>query len=219
MKRWGAVALLVLLSGCASDYTSNAGKSLQLLKLAVHRGHVEPTASSVAAKPFYQLQAISPDGEAILILGGVEGDVQAWYGRNGEAIFLDHGEVVRTLGLRQNVDHVRWSSDDPFRTGLQRLDRELATTRTVDWSPGYRYGIAEHVRLTPVRIENVDILGTMHALQRIDEVVNADGSGFVAHNTYWVDPADGFVWRSHQVVAPGMPLDLVELRPLKDGSP
>jgi hypothetical protein len=188
--------------------------------MAMQRHHVEaPTAASVASKPYYQLKAVSPDGQAILILGGVEGDVQGWYGHEGEAVFLDHGQVVRTLGLSANVDGMRWASVNPFHAGLQNLQTEITTSRVADWSPGYRYGVAEEVRLVPVRMESVDILGTVRQLRRIDEFVSAGDAQFNAQNTYWIDPADGFVWRSHQVIAPGLPLDLIELRPYREPNP
>ena len=220
MKLWLAATLLSLLAGCASESTSKYGKGVDLLRMAMHRNHVEaPTAAQVASKPYYQLQAISPDGQAIMILGGVEGDVQGWYGHDGDAVFLDRGQVVRTIGLRANIDAARWASNNPFEAGLQTLQSELTTSRVVDWSPGYRYGVVEEVRLVPVRMESVDILGTSHQLRRVDEFVRAVDAHFEAKNTYWVDPADGFVWRSHQVIAPGMPLDLIQLRPYKESHP
>ncbi|HTA65901.1 MAG TPA: YjbF family lipoprotein, partial [Xanthomonadaceae bacterium] len=113
----------------------------------------------------------------------------------------------------------RWPSGNPFVPGLQGLGSGFEGIRIVDWSPGYRYGVAEHVRLVPAGMEDVNILGTIHHLRRVDEHVDSPEAGFTAENHYWIDPADGFIWKSHQVVAPGMPLDLVQLRPYRDGTP
>ena len=212
----GAAMLAILLGGCSSIY----GENLNAVRTALHgQPKVVPTAESVAARPYFQLLGTSPDGTGILILGGVEGDLRAWYGHSGEAVFMDNGLVVRTFGLRQNLDDTHWPSGNPFARGLQTLGSGFEGERIVDWSPGYRYGIAEHVHIVPAGMEDVDILGTVHHLQRIDEHVSVPEVRFVAENHYWVDPADGFVWKSHQVIAPGMPLDFVELRPYRGANP
>jgi len=181
-----------------------------------HSVRIDPTPSSVAAKPYFQLQATSPKGQAILILGSVEGDLQGWYGQGGEAVFLRRGVVVRTIGLPQNLDDTQWPSGNPFSAGLHTLNSPFEGIRIVDWSPGFRYGVTVRDRLVPAGMEDVTILGTVHRLRRIDEQVNAPSAGFAAVNHYWVDPADGFIWKSHQVVAQGFPLDFVQLRPYRD---
>lgn len=208
--------LATLLAGCSSSYSDG----LNAVKAAMHSRHeIAPTADSVAAKPYFQMLAISPDGKAVMVLGGIEGEVQGWYGSTGDGLFLDHGLVVRTIGLRANLDATHWVSADPFAVGLQSIGSGFDGTRTVDWSPGYRYGVVEHVHLAPAGVEDVNILGTIHRLQRVNEHVSAPEAGFSADNRYWVDPADGFIWKSHQVVAPGVPLDLVQLRPYRGANP
>jgi hypothetical protein len=217
-KRSGWIALLAvaLLAGCASG---NYRNGLDAVKMVMHRPKpAMPTAAEVAAKPFFQMRASSPDAQAVLILGSVEGDMQGWYGEAGDAMFVVHGQVVRTIGLHQNLDDAHWTSADPFARGLQNLDGVFAGTRRVDWSPGYRYGLEMHVNLRPAAMEDVDILGTVHHLRRIDESVSVPAASFAAENHYWVDPLDGFIWKSHQVVAPGVPLDLIVLRPYREAS-
>ena len=209
----GVLALLALMAGCSPTYRTG----MATIRQAFHsrHGQVDLTPSSVAAKPYFQLEATSPDGQAILILGSVEGDLQGWYGRGGEAVFLKRGVVVRTLGLNQNLDDTLWPSGSPFTAGLHTLNSSYEGIRLVDWSPGYRYGVTVSDRLVPAGMEDVAILGTIHHLRRFDEQLNAPTAGFAGVNHYWVDPADGFIWKSHQVIAPGLPLDLVQLRPYR----
>jgi Group 4 capsule polysaccharide lipoprotein gfcB, YjbF len=217
VRQLGCPAMLaLLLVGCSSSYR----EGVDTVRLAFH-GHqrVDATPAEVAAKPFFQLQATSPDGQAVLILGGVDDGLQGWYARDGQAIFLDHGVVARTIGLKQNLDDTHWPSGNPFVQGLHTLRSTVEVVRVVDWSPGYRYGVTLQVRLVPAGTEDVMILGTVRRLLRVDEHVFAPAAGFTAENHYWVDPSDGFVWKSHQVVAPGMPLDLVELRPYRNPAP
>lgn len=210
------LALLALMAGCSPTYRSG----MDTIRQALHNRHgqIDPTPSSVAAKPYFQLQATSPYGQAILILGSVEGDLQGWYGRGGEGIFLRRGVVVRTIGLPQNLDDTLWPSGNPFDAGLHMLNSPFEGARLVDWSPGFRYGVTVSDRLVPAGMEDVAILGTVHHLRRFDEQLSAPAAGFAGVNHYWVDPADGFIWKSHQVVAPGMPLDLVQLRPYREAA-
>ena len=207
---WLVAFCVLTLSACSP----NSRGGLDALKLSMHRtSTVHPTAASVAATPYFQMQVETSTGQAILILGSVEGDLLGWYGKNGQAVFTRHGVVVRTLGLAQNLDHTQWPTDNPFARGLQHLQGPTSDQRVLDLSPGYRYGVTLQAQLLPGPIENVDILGSVHRLQRVDELVRLDALGLKGSNHYWVDPASGFIWKSHQWIAPGLALDLIALRP------
>jgi hypothetical protein len=186
--------------------------SVQAIRLAVHGESVHPTAESVAASPYYQLQANGPDGEAILVLGKVEDGKLGWYGQGDDILFTRDGVLVKTVGLPQNLGAMALSgAADPFATGLQHVNAPMSYMRTVDWSPGYRYGVVMQATLTPESTDNVEILGTTHHLRRYDEHLSGPAGSYT--NRYWVDPADGFIWKSRQYVAPGFPIELIALRP------
>ncbi|MGE7136672.1 YjbF family lipoprotein [Luteibacter sp. NPDC031894] len=192
--------------------------SLEAVRLAMRRESVHPTAASVAETPYFQLQANGPDGEAILVLARVENGVLGWYGTGHDIVFTRDGVVVKTVGLPQNLDGSAIQGTDPFRDGLQHLTGPLEYARRVDWSPGYRYGVVLKARLEPKALEDVEILGTVHHLRRIDEHVSAPALGLSLTNRYWIDPSDGFIWKSRQYVAPGLPLELIQLQPYREAS-
>ena len=201
------------LAGC----TAVSLGSVDSIRQAVSGGTTEhPTAASVAATPYYQLQVDAPGGEAIMLLASVQGDLQAWYGQDGQAVFLRHGVLVRTVGLEANLDHVAFDGGDPFASGLQHVQAPISYRRVLDWSPGYRYGIAATAQLEPKGVENVEILGQVRQLRRYDEHVRAERAHFDVTNRYWVDPVDGFIWKSRQHVAPGQTLELIQLRPYRE---
>jgi hypothetical protein len=212
-----AMGLVTLLSsGCT---TVSLG-SIDTLKQAVAGGTaVHPTAASVAAQPYFQLQVSSHDGEAVMILASVQGAWLGWYGTDGQAVFLRHGLLVKTLGLTQNLDTLLLPQEDPFAAGLQHLQQPITYTRVMDWSPGYRYGVQAQAQLSPKAMEDVEILGTVHHLRRIDERVRSTEAGLDVTNRYWVDPVDGFIWKSRQYAAPGLPLELIQLRPYRESAP
>jgi hypothetical protein len=212
-----AMGLATLLSvGC----TTVSMGSIDALKQAVdHRADVHPTAASVAAQPYFQLQVSSHDGEAIMILASVQGARLGWYGADGQAVFLRHGLLVKTLGLTRNLDTVLLPQEDPFASGLQHLQQPITYVRVMDWSPGYRYGVQAQAQLSPKAMEDVEILGTVHHLRRIDERVRSAEVGLNVVNHYWVDPTDGFIWKSRQYAGPGLPLELIQLRPYRESTP
>ena len=221
-RRGGAgtlrVAMLLaalVLAGC----TAVSSSSIDAVKLAIRQHHQPPlTAAEVAARPYYQLEASTPSGHAVLILGNLDGKREDWYGAHGVVVFLEHGQVVRTAGLPQNLDGLQQAADNPFARGLQRLTAPVEYTRYEDWSPGYRYGVPVHVRLTPAGTGQLAILGQTRTVLRVDEQLDAPAAGWHAVNHYWVDPADGFVWKSVQQVTPGLPITLVQLRPYRGAS-
>jgi hypothetical protein len=213
-KLSGLACLLViaLLAGC----TAVSSSSVDAVKLVVqqHRAHT-PTAAEVAARPYYQMEARTRDGHAVLILGNVDGTRQDWYGSHGVVVFLEHGQVVQTAGLSQNLDGLRQVAGNPFAKGLQHLSGPLDYVRHEDWSPGYRYDVPVQAQLVPVGHEQLTILGKVHPVLRVDEHLRAPAAGIDATNHYWVDPRDGFIWKSVQQIAPGLTITLVQLRPYR----
>ncbi|WNL45581.1 YjbF family lipoprotein [Dyella sp. BiH032] len=211
------LAALAAASCAVTACTDVSFGSADTIRQAIRGGtEVHPTAASVAAEPYYQMQVNAPGGQAILLLAATQGDVQGWYGPDGQALFLRHGVIVRTVGLDANLDHATLDASDPFISGLQHVQGPVEYRRVLDWSPGYRYGVAAKARLEPKGAEDVEILGQAHRLLRYDERVSAEGAGFDVVNRYWVDPADGFIWKSRQHAAPGQTLELIQLRPYRE---
>jgi hypothetical protein len=207
-------ALLAVLA--LSSCTPISSATVDAVKLAARGRHmVPPTAAEVAARPYYQLQARSPDGSAVLVLGNVDGSRQAWYGSRHEVVFIEHGRVVQTSGLAQNLDGLQLPDDDPFARGLHTLQAPRRYRRLEDWSPGYRYGVTVEAELIPQGEETIEILGVNRRLRRVDERIEAPAVHYQAINHYWIDPRDGFIWKSEQHLAPGLWLQLVQLRPYR----
>lgn len=204
--------LLAATAGCSNLSTATT----DTVRLLTHgnKNSVSPTPESVAAKPYYQLEVSSKAGSALLILGNIDHDREAWYSATGEILFLHHGVLVKTWDMQPDIIATRLPADSPFRSGLQHLQGAVQSTRSLDL-PGYRQGVTATSTLTPVGMEDVTILEKPHRLLRIDEHLEAPAAGFAADNRYWVDPADGFVWKSRQSIPGGLTLTLTELKPYR----
>lgn len=208
-----AAACALLAAGCADVSRS----SIDAMRLS-WRGQpkLAPTAEQIAAKPHYQMRATTARGDAVLILGNVDGERQLWYGKDGVIVVLQHGRVVQTMGLAENLDGSRGQvATDPFRVGLHTLNSPQTYTRIDDWSPRYRYGVTVRGELKAAGSDDIEILGRQRRVLLVTEDVAARDANFHATNRYWVDPADGFVWMSEQHVLPGLRMRLVQLRPYR----
>lgn len=214
------VCLLLAATLAASGCSTLSDASVGTLGLLIHgdKSTVSPTAASVAAKPYYQLEVSSRAGLALLILGNIDHGREAWYDAAGGILFLHYGVLVKTWNMRPDLVATRLPADSPFRSGLQHVQTPTQTSRSLDL-PGYRYGVTATSTLTPEGLHDVDILGTFHRLLRVDEHIRAPSIGFEADNSYWVDPTDGFVWKSRQSIPGGLTLTLTELRPYRGKQP
>lgn len=214
-----ACALLLAVSAMAGCTTLSTA-TVDTLQAAIggNRKAISPTAATVAARPYYQLELQSDAESAVLILGNIDHGRQAWYDARDSIVFLHHGVLVKTSGLRANIVATRLPADSPFITGLENLNGPVTSKRQMDL-PDYRYGITATSRLVPDGMHEVTILGQAHQLLLVEEHIQAPAIGFAATNRYWVDPADGFVWKSRQTIPDGITLTLTQLRPYRGERP
>lgn len=208
--RSSLIVAALLLGGC-SDWARGVAETARRV---VHPSPELPTSAQVMARPYFQMQVDQGRHSAVLVLGNIDGEREAWYSHDGVILFLRHGVLVKSWGLAPgNLDATALPADSPFVTGLQRLTGTVSSTRRVDLSPGYRYGVSLVSELSPGPLESVQVLGQSHQLRRIDEHVRAVGLHWQADNRYWVDPADGLVWKTRQTLPTGTTLTLTMLRP------
>lgn len=213
----GLLAAAALLAGC----TSVSRSTVDTMRLYWHgTPRLTPTAEQVNAKPYFQMHVTSKGADAILILGNVDGVREYWYGPAGTALVLENGRVVQTIGLAENLDGSRiQGATNPLAHGLQAMSAATTYDRVDDWSPGYRYGVPVHASLKTTGEASIDILGTSHAVMLVTEEVSSPVGDYHATNRYWVDPTDGFVWKSQQQVMPGVTMTLTQLRPYRGARP
>jgi hypothetical protein len=205
--------LLLAINGC-SDVSRGSVGALYLWWHGTAK--LSPTLAQVNAKPYYQMRASTDDGDAILVLGNIDGNRQYWYGADHVVIVLQDGRIVQTIGLARNLDGSRITeTTGPYAVGLHTLHSPVVYERIDDWSPGYRYGIPISATLSPAGKTDIDILGTEHHVLLVMESLASPLAHYHACNRYWVDPKDGFVWMSEQQVLPGLNIRLVQLHPYR----
>lgn len=206
----GLAALLLVtlgLSGCGVVGRT----SIKSVQMAIQgTPDVQPTAAEVAAIPYPQIKVRGPNGGAVLVLGNVDAGRQAWYSSERSIVFLQDGLLVGTHGGTPELQNMWIEGENPFRT-LHTLEGATTVKRRYDLMPGYRFGLEVTGTLERVGREQIDILGTARDLIHVREVLR--GEDWKAENEYWVDPANGFIWKSRQAIDPSTHLDITQLKP------
>ena len=200
-------ALSLLLAGCgAVAQASLKGAGIVL------RGKpdVAVNADTVAASRFAQIKVTSSEGGAILVLGNIDGERQAWYSSDENIVFLQQGLIVATHGGAPELRGMSVLGSNPFND-LRTVLPGTTVQRRYDVMPGYRYGMTAIGTLQPLGLETLNILGKTRNLLHVRE--SLQGDDWVATNHYWVDPGNGFIWKSAQAIAPGASLEIIQLKP------
>ncbi|QWT20721.1 YjbF family lipoprotein [Bacillus sp. NP157] len=218
-RRFASAALCLAIAGLGA--CSDLSRSLvQTVRGGVLGGDALPVSpAEVASRPLFQALAETQHGKGLLILGNVDGTREAWYGPHETAVFLEHGRIAKTANLDGDLVASRIVGMDPFAAGLNHVTDAVEYDSVDDWSPGYRFGVPVHGRLTRGALETVTILERPKTLLRIDERRDSAAAGWSVENHYWVDPDTGFIWKSQQTLAPGLRVEVTQLKPRLQGGP
>ena len=225
-----ALAVAALVGGCSSGGTSPFEKLRPLLEDRIFGGPVfedeKPkveapppvTREILAAVPFatIALRTATTEEPVYVVATADNGGYVTYQDRVRRSVVMRGGLLTATHGLGYNLAAVKHHQDDP-----------LIRARPLDGWPGQivrnyqftRNGASDYeitVTCTYQRVarEQVEILEITFNLERVLETCSNGYRTFA--NTYWADPATGFVWKSEQWVGPRLPAFTVEvIRPYK----
>jgi group 4 capsule polysaccharide lipoprotein GfcB/YjbF len=208
MRVTAAIAsMAMILAGCGVVGRT----SIKTVQMAMQgKPDVQPTAQSVAANRYPQIKVSGSQGGAILILGNIEEERQAWYSSDRSIVFLKDGLIVGTHGGTPQLQRMHIEGVSPFHH-LHLMTAPVIVERRYDVMPGYRFGMEVTGTLERLGTEDVKILGNTRTLLHVRERLR--GQGWRRDNHYWVDSDNGFIWKSVQAIAPDASLEIVQLKP------
>ncbi|MBT3536865.1 MAG: YjbF family lipoprotein [Rhodospirillaceae bacterium] len=196
----------LLLGNCATSPI--LGNAVDLVKAQVF-GHPDlPLRRSTVAKlPYASMTArVGTGPQALLLLARSQGDEQHWIsGLDRSVLALRGGRVVKTFGFPENLKNTRADQIDPVDRLLHKLTEPVRHTRYIDLDLGSNFGLTidsvfERIGPKKLRIVELDFDTIL-----VRERNSARSVNWKFENLYWVDPADGFVWKSRQVIARSFP--------------
>ena len=196
----------LLLGGCITSPI--IGNAFDVAKVQIF-GHPDlPLRRSTVAKlPYASMTARIGDGpQALLLLSRSQGDEQHWIsGLDRSVLALRGGRVVKTFGFPENLMNTRADMADPVNRQLHKLEHPVRHTRYIDLDLGAHFGLvvdSEFETLGPRKLRIVELDFDTILVREHNKVRSLR---WQFDNLYWVDPADGFVWKSQQVIARSFP--------------
>jgi hypothetical protein len=160
--------------------------------------------ASIAAK-------IGKGPRSLLILWRIERNDLHWLSADSAAVVTRHGRVVKTAGFPENLTDTRSSMRDPVELGLHKPANLGRFARQIDLDGPARYGVQIQSTFEPLGPRQISIAEIDFDTVVVRERCTATTLNWSFTNDYWVDPADGFVWRSRQTIARGFPPIIIEI--------
>ncbi len=156
------------------------------------------------------------DGQQIfVVLGFNENGQQKWITRDRAMLVTQHGRLVKTLGMADNLNDVSNLANDPLRDALHLSDG-ASWARAMSWTENGqpRAGSATS-RFTRLKDEVLQLAGEPVACRVWQEEVSAD-DGHAWRNTFWIDTTSGQVRQARQMLgADTIPVEFTILKPAK----
>jgi hypothetical protein len=158
---------------------------------------VEINRERVNNLPYASMAAnIGKGPRSILILWRTEREDLHWIAADGSAVVTRGGRVVKTAGLPINLRESLPVGNDPISQGLQNTMTPVRAIRMIDADDAYGMRIDSTIEpLGPATISIAEIDFDTLVFREINQVQHLN---WTFENLYWVDPADGFVWKSRQ---------------------
>ncbi len=173
--------------------------------------------AAISNLPYASIKAkIGRGPEALLILWRFDAAGHHWLSADDVAIVTDAGRVVQSAGLPETLRSTESRQVDPLVLGLHDKDMPVRHFRTVTLQDkeGGRNEFVIHSSFTRLERAKIQIAEIDFDTIRIEENCIATTVNWSFKNTYWVDPADGFVWKSQQHIARSYgPLTIEVLKP------
>ncbi len=211
----GAASLA--LAGCASDpILTSVAEGFAANRKARKQAY---TPEAIRKLPYATMGVrVGKSRQALVVLARNVNDDLHWVSTNKVLFVTRHGRLIRTNGLIKDVRTTRFGSSDPVQTGLQNISRDESLIRFMDLRPARDQD--QDVPATSVfRVKEegvITILGRPQPVLRVEEHVSVWRWNWHVNNQYWVDLADGFVWRSRQHLVPQLEeLELEIFKPAK----
>ncbi len=211
------VISLVLLAGCLSGCSLQSNPYLDTLQAAtVGAPDASKTAAEVAAIPYASAYLTVGDlPRAFVVLAFAEQGQMKWISADRNLFVMQHGRLVKTVGLDTDLQRLDAIQLDPLSKPLDISSQGSGWQTQAEWSRDYVSGHELHSILYRRELEMKDILGQSRQLLHIEEQVDDRQLDTHWRNDYWVDPTSGEMVISRQQMGPKMPIiEFTLLKPL-----
>ncbi|WP_261644234.1 YjbF family lipoprotein [Erwinia mallotivora] len=209
---------LLLLCLCLQACTQTQKGLTDTVELALlGPDDVEVSSEQIDNLPYASMYLRLNDGQRIfVVLGFDENGQQKWITRDQSVLVTQHGRVVKTLGLSDNLVSITNAGQDPLSAPLQ-LREGASWTSTLSWTEAGHFRSATAVsHFTRKDDQVLDLAGKKVACRVWQEQVTLLESGKSWSNTFWFDTTTGQVRQSQQMLGGAdFSVETIILKPAK----
>lgn len=173
----------------------------------------EITRETVNSLPYASIAArIGRGPRSLLVLWEVNDDVMTWVSADNASILTRHGRIVQTAGLPENIKVTGFPHPDPISRGIDYvMSGPRDYSRLLDVSGARQYGLEIVSTIKVIGPRRINITSIDFETILVEERCRARQISWNYTNRFWLDPADGFVWKSEQHAARSLPEFAIEV--------
>jgi hypothetical protein len=210
-----ATSLGWLVVGCGEN--RSIPNAISAIRLAASGGPKTTITRQMIEKiPYASIGAkVGKGPRALLVLGRYDGPDLHWISGDRAALVTRAGRLVKTVGFPRDLRATTSTMTDPLADAPHRLTAPAPFRRTVDVREAESY-ITHDLDsiLIPLGPETITIAEIAFKTIHLRERNQARFANWTFQNDYWVDIYDGFVWKSRQFFARGLPpVDIEVFKP------
>jgi hypothetical protein len=139
----------------------------------------------------------------MLVLATVDAGNLSWISADRSGFVTRQGRVTRTFGLGPDLRETRDLESDPIAS--RHFDFALSSRRTIDVVEPLAFGVPVASTFEVVGRRTIAILDATHDTVLVRETGRAPLLRWTFENEFWLDFADGYVWKSVQHFSPLLP--------------
>tara|TARA_Y100000590_G_C15558452_1_gene953774 strand:+ start:527 stop:1165 length:639 start_codon:yes stop_codon:yes gene_type:complete len=206
---------MAFLNSCSSlpdNVASNFKLAYNSIQAAVFGFEDYPiTRELVDQIPYASMRVKIGKGPAgLLILESKNKKYKKWTSADGVSFIEKNGQIVKTIGLTNNVTNIRFLNDISFSKKIE-LKNMLNSEYFLSLDNPEVFELKVDLKIENEGIETISILDKELSLIHITEEKENKYIRWKLKDHYWVDPNDGFVWKSIQNIAPNLPPIFIEV--------
>lgn len=212
MKRLAIVMLCLLLQACSSNIK---GMATSFWRGVTGADGVHLTDDDIQNMPYAsQYMTLNNGPQLFVVLAFSENGQQKWVTQDQTTLITQHGRLVKTLNLRDNLISVTNINDDPLLKANQIVDG-AGWTRVMGWTERgqTRYATARST-FTWDGTDSIQVGSESTPVRVLDEDVTTEAASW--HNRYWID-SEGAIRQSKQYLGAGyFPVTTILLKAAKE---
>lgn len=197
MQRLAILLVCLLLQAC-SDTTKGLGSSLW--RSVEGDDGIQLTNDDIQNMRYAsQYMRVNNGPQIFVVLAYDENDQQKWVTQDRAMIVTEHGRIVKTTGLGDNLQQVTNLASDPLVKANQIVDG-VSWTRQMAWTEHQQVRMATaQSTFTWDGTDTLKIADSTTPVRVLDEEVTASGKTW--HNRFLID-SEGQVRQSKQYIGP-----------------